>query len=358
MLRSIYSFFKKEPLYFWLLLALLAFYGFFFFRPRPQEPAPKPSQEINDFRQAEEKWNKDMEKEGAFRDFAKREPVLANLFQMMTIFFMLAFLAGAVIDILWIWKRDLFEKIRTDLSPPGNGTWPFSMLFKIVLLFMLWGLLLSFLMGVFHAFFPKAATDNHYMIVHTLSLNLICLYFMVKFVRSSGGNWRDLGLRMPAGGFFKEAGAGFLGYLGILPLFAVTVVILLLFATLIRYEPPPHPLVNVFLEEEKRAPLFMIGSVVLGAVIGPVFEEIFFRGFCYPILRNKWGKFWGMTLSAAFFAGIHHSGFVFWPVFILGIALAYLYDKRNSLIAPIVLHITHNTLFIAYFFLIKQIISR
>ncbi|HOW88594.1 MAG TPA: CPBP family intramembrane metalloprotease, partial [Candidatus Omnitrophota bacterium] len=67
---------------------------------------------------------------------------------------------------------------------------------------------------------------------------------------------------------------------------------------------------------------------------------------------------WGMTLSAAFFAGIHHSGFVFWPVFILGIALAYLYDKRNSLIAPIVLHITHNTLFIAYFFLIKQIISR
>ena len=62
-------------------------------------------------------------------------------------------------------------------------------------------------------------------------------------------------------------------------------------------------------------------------------------------------------LSAAFFASIHHSGFVFWPIFVLGIALAYLYEKRRSLIASITLHVVHNTLFIAYFFLVKQMLG-
>lgn len=358
MLKSIFLFFKKEPKYLWLLLALLVFYGFLTFSPKFRVAEPPPSKEMNNFRAAEERWNQDMKKEGAFRDFSKREPLLADLFQMMTLFFILTFLIGLVIDILWIWKRGFFERFRTDLSPPENSAWSFPMLFKVVLLFMLWGILLSFLMGIFHAMFPKAATNNHYMILHTAGLNLVCLYFMVKFVKRSGGHWKDLGFRLPAAGFFREVGVGFMGYLAILPLFAVVVVGLLFFAGLFHYEPPAHPLVNVFLEEEKRAPFLIMGSILLGTVVGPVFEEIFFRGFCYPILRNRWGKFWGITLSAAFFAGIHHTGFVFWPVFVLGVALAYLYEKRRSLVASITLHVTHNTLFIAYFFLIKQIIGR
>ena len=358
MLKSIVTFFKKEPKYFWLLFVLLVFYGFLMLNPWSREPEPKPSKQMSDFRTAEEKWNRDMENEGAFRDFAKREPVLADLFQMMTLFFILAFLIGLIIDVLWSWKRGFCEKFGTDLSPPGNQSWPFSMLFKVIVLFMFWGILLSALLGISHAFFPKAALDNHYMILHTIGLNLVCLYFMVKFVKRSGGRWQDLGLRLPATGFFREVGVGFMGYLAILPLFAIVVVGLLFVASVLHYEPPAHPLVNVFLEEEKRAPLLLAGSVLLGTIVGPVFEEIFFRGFCYPIFRNRWGKFWGMTLSAAFFAGIHHTGFVFWPVFILGVALAYLYEKRQSLVASITLHITHNTLFIAYFFLIKQIIDR
>ena len=150
---------------------------------------------------------------------------------------------------------------------------------------------------------------------------------------------------------------GWTGYLGVLPIFALVLAVLLFLANLVRYEPPPHPLVNVFIEEEKRLPFLVAFSAFLGAVIGPVFEEVFFRGFCYPILKGKVGKVWAMVISAAFFASIHHTGFVFWPIFVLGLALAYLYESRRSLLAPITLHVTHNTLFISYFFLVKQMIS-
>jgi len=219
-------------------------------------------------------------------------------------------------------------------------------------------LCLGFLMGAIQAVFFQGDSDNVYLILHTLALYFVGVYFMMRFVKKSGGHWSDLGLRVPGTGFFREVGAGFLGYLGVLPLFVAVLLVLLVIANFFHYEPPAHPLVNIFLEEEKRAPFLMAFSLLLGAVMGPVFEEIFFRGFCYPVLRNRWGKSWGMVLSAAFFAGIHHSGFVFWPVFVLGITLAYLYEERRSLVASITLHITHNSILLGYFFLVKQIISQ
>ncbi len=296
MLTEVSLFFKKEPRYFWILLAVGIIYGAIFLSPHFKRPATG--------------------------------------------------------------KPVLFEKFRSDLSPPPTQAWSFSMLFKVVILFMLAGIVVSFLLGLISAILPEGGSENSLMLLHMLILNGLCLYWMIHFVRRSGGRWQDLGLRVPDTGLLREVAVGFVGYLRILPLFALVIATLLTLANFLNYEPPAHPLVNIFIEEEKRAPFLMILSVLLGAVISPIFEEIFFRGFCYPILRNHWGKIWGMILSSAFFAGIHHSGFVFWPIFILGMALAFLYEKRRSLIASITLHITHNSLLIGYFFLAKQIIGR
>ena len=358
MLRASYLFFRKEPTYFWGLCAILLFYGLYFVLVVPSHKnAAKPSKQITAFQKAEKKWNKDMEREDMFRNFVKQKPVLALLFQSLTAFFFFAFVAGIVVDAFFLWKKSFRRNFTGALSPPLNQAWSFSILCKVVILFMLWGIVLSLLIGVFAAFYPKAASDNFYMILHTLLLHVITLYYMIKFVTQQGSRWQELGIRIPpVREVLREIKAGLVGYFGVLPLFAVVAAILLLISSLIHYEPPAHPLMNVFLEE-KHAPFLFGVSLLLGTVIGPVFEEIFFRGFCYPILRNRWGKFWATVLSAAFFAGIHYSGFVFWPIFVLGIALAYLYEKRRSLIASITLHMMHNTLFITYFFLVKQIIG-
>lgn len=357
MLKDIYLFFKKEKRYFWLVLGILVFYAFLFLESKPRPQIVKSSQTATSFKEAEAKWNEGINRQEAFMDFVKREPFLATLFELMTLGFVIAFIAGCIIDTVFLMNPRFREKWSNSLSPPSDRPWPFSILFKVIILFMFWGIVISLLMGFFEALFPKKISGNFYMILHTLILNLLCLYFMVRFVRGLGGKGQDLGLTIPQTGFFREVKAGVMGYLGILPLFAVALFILFGIAHWSQYEPPAHPLANVFLEESKRAPFLILVSVILGTVLGPVFEEIFFRGFCYPIFKNKWGKIWGMVLSAAFFAGIHHSGFVFWPIFMLGVTLAYLYEKRRSLIASMTLHVIHNTIFISYFFLVKQILG-
>ena len=113
---------------------------------------------------------------------------------------------------------------------------------------------------------------------------------------------------------------------------------------------------EIFLEEEKRAPVLVLYSLFLAGIVGPIVEEIFFRGFFYPILKQKWGIAWAMVITSSAFAFIHQNQFAFWPIFLLGMALAYLYEKRRNIIAPITLHVVHNSLFLAYFFLAKQII--
>ena len=62
-----------------------------------------------------------------------------------------------------------------------------------------------------------------------------------------------------------------------------------------------------------------------------------------------------MAVSSAVFAAVHNSGFAFVPVFFLGMVLAYVYDRRGSLVSCCVLHVTHNTLFLGYFFLMKNL---
>ncbi len=360
MLKSVYLFFKKEPKYFWLLALILSFYalmhlGLHFSGKKLEKPL---SPEVVAFQAAEENWGETMDRDGAFREFAARKPVWAALFQMMTLFIFLVLIIGSVVIALFLWMPSLRRKFTNTVDPPVHrGSWSFAMLFKVVLIVMAWGILLSIVLGGIQTLWPKGPSDNYYMILHTFLLDLVCLAALIHFLKAAGSPWQDLGFHLPPNGFFREVRAGLLGYMGVLPLFILVVVGLMIIANLFHYVPPPHPLVNVFIEEEKGAPFLIFSSVLLGAVVGPVFEEIFFRGFCYPIFKNRWGKVWGMVLSAAFFAGIHHTGFVFWPIFVLGIALAYIYEKRGSLVASITLHVTHNTFFLTYFFLVKQIVG-
>jgi membrane protease YdiL (CAAX protease family) len=117
----------------------------------------------------------------------------------------------------------------------------------------------------------------------------------------------------------------------------------------------PQPILVILREEDHIPSLIYMGFFT--ALLGPFLEEIFFRGFVYGLFKRKLGIFWGVILSAMFFAYIHANIASFFPIFCLGIVLAYLYEKTGSLIPSIAVHIIHNSLSLFFLLFIKVIIG-
>lgn len=82
---------------------------------------------------------------------------------------------------------------------------------------------------------------------------------------------------------------------------------------------------------------------LVGGILSPAAEEIFFRGILYSYLR-RWGIAAAVILSTLLFA-IAHTGGSQIPVIQLigGIVFAIAYEREDNLMVPITLHILGNT---------------
>ena len=84
--------------------------------------------------------------------------------------------------------------------------------------------------------------------------------------------------------------------------------------------------------------------LVGGSVIAPVVEEIFFRGFVFSGLRQRYGWQKAALISSAVFAVAHFQPMAIVPIFLLGVIFAYLYHRSNSVWPAILMHVLTNAL--------------
>jgi len=84
--------------------------------------------------------------------------------------------------------------------------------------------------------------------------------------------------------------------------------------------------------------------VMTGVILAPLVEEIFFRGFVFTGLRQRFGWVKAMLISAVVFAIGHMQITNLIPIFLLGCALAYLYQYSKSLWPSILIHMTTNAI--------------
>jgi uncharacterized protein len=78
-------------------------------------------------------------------------------------------------------------------------------------------------------------------------------------------------------------------------------------------------------------------------LVGPVAEELFFRGGLYAVLRRSLSVPQAVVVTSLFFASAH-AGQAGLPVIQLvgGVAFAVLYEKTGSLLAPVLVHAAGN----------------
>ncbi len=126
-------------------------------------------------------------------------------------------------------------------------------------------------------------------------------------------------------------------YLIVLPLIIASGFIVNYVLRMFGIEPEQQGIINNIMSEDSLGVLaFMF---FFGTLAAPIVEELLFRGFFQTALRITFNKTQAILISGFVFALIHWNFHVILQIFILGILLAYLFEKTGSLVAPIFVHI-------------------
>ncbi len=91
-----------------------------------------------------------------------------------------------------------------------------------------------------------------------------------------------------------------------------------------------------------RSWLQLAGLFVGAAIAAPIGEEFFFRAFLHNCAKRRLGAFWGTLLSATAFALVHGGPLLVLAILPMGVLLAWMYDRTQSLWVPIIVHAVNN----------------
>jgi hypothetical protein len=117
----------------------------------------------------------------------------------------------------------------------------------------------------------------------------------------------------------------------------------------VGFKPSEQPIAALFATTDSRLLLSLL--VVFAVVIAPMFEEVFFRGFAYPTLKQRLGAWPAMLIVSAIFALSHAHLPSLVPLFALAIGLALAYELTGSLFVPIGMHALFNAVMVAKLFI-------
>ena len=178
-----------------------------------------------------------------------------------------------------------------------------------------------------------------WLLVTDMLLRLTILGGFVAFFRRRGIDWHQaLGLRRNSS--LDAIGSGVVFFLAVLPPLAVVFAGFSKLCQLVGIPDNPQPIADILATSDSK---FVVALITGFAVaIAPVFEEFFFRGFAYPVLKQRWGMWPALLTVSLVFAIIHFHVPSLGPLLVLGLGLALAYELSGSLLAPITMHALFN----------------
>lgn len=95
---------------------------------------------------------------------------------------------------------------------------------------------------------------------------------------------------------------------------------------------------RMLLEAASSSPENFLLIFALGAILAPVGEELYFRGYMYSAMRERLGMKKAVLANGLYFGVLHLDFPAFLAIVALGSALAYFYEKKDSLFLVMVSH--------------------
>ena len=361
------DFFKKNWIYIVLFCLILALN----ILPRFKEKeAPEDKAKV------EEKAEVKKEPESLFVDFEEAQERSKKIEKALTkttplylfyissnLFIVFIFFLGLVINGYFVLSKIRKEKVLQKTCRANPPPWNMGDVFKILILamglsyafFIMFGFFMSILQALLGAQFDLLKGENFRMIFDTIVLDFAVLGVIMWFlynvyhrqVSDMGFTGKNIG---------RNILYGISGYVAIIPIILILGILIYILLNFLKIKPPPQPIVGLFLAEENTVLIF--ASSIIASVFGPAIEELFFRGVMYNAVKKKLGIFRAILITSVLFSFLHTHAMTYFlvgfiPITILGIVLAYLYEKTGSLIPSITLHVLNNVGSVIMVFLFK-----
>ena len=161
----------------------------------------------------------------------------------------------------------------------------------------------------------------------------------VRFLHHQPASVLGLSSRRTGRDIIAGAGAG-------LALFLITVIVVApaLYALigLLTGEPVTPPSQPILPEEPSSGQIGL--AAVAALVVAPAAEEAFFRGFLFGGLRSRFRFPIAAVISGVVFGVFHVIPLLIPLMVFVGIGLAYIYERRGSLLASIAAHSAFNVI--------------
>ncbi len=277
-------------------------------------------------------------REDLFKKNLEKRP---RLTMALSLVFLSILAAGFILNLYFlVRKKRRFWGESPSLSSEGSVPWGIKEVVHVFIFLFFAEAVILFIEVVLAVFFHvKNLEKDLVLILNSLVRDVLVAAFVIFLVKKHFHKpLSEIGLTVK--GLFKNIARGFMCYLAVIPALFTVLFVIAALAQTFSYEPPPQPVVEIYLKESSEKYLTFFTLFV--AVVGPAIEEIFFRGFAYKGLRERLGVRRAMIGSAAIFAALHMNLVAFFPIFLLGLYLAYLYEKSGSLVPSMTVHMVHN----------------
>lgn len=97
-----------------------------------------------------------------------------------------------------------------------------------------------------------------------------------------------------------------------------------------------------------ESPAYLWTAGVLVVLVAPLAEELFFRGFCFRAVRNRFGFLGAAVSVSTVFGALHYTGpdtlALIPPLIFLGVLFCWLYERTGSLWPSVLMHLLNNAL--------------
>ena len=278
-------------------------------------------------------------------------PFLFFIFSLLIIGIILFAVGGVIIDIMYLYLSRKKENPIRQTQVIGKSRWDFWDICKVAIIFFFAQYVLWFAnIFMFAGISALNAKEGLMLVLSTTLADITAIAAVIYFVLTERKqSIASLGLTVKR--FFSNIKYGVFAYIGLIPILLSVVFLTTAIFKIFNIPVEPQPILVILERENDVFTLIYMGFFTM--FLGPILEEIFFRGFAYTVFRKRLGILGGIVLSAAFFAYLHSNLAGFFPIFCLGMLLAYIYEKTGSLISAITVHIIHNSATFAFLLFLK-----